>query len=62
MEYRIDGRTGNMGNRLNTAGKKIADFMALLREAVAAGREEEARACEQAELEAETAAMFREIF
>ena len=51
-----------MGNRLNAAGKKIADFMALLREAVAAGREEEARACEQAELEAETAVMFREIF
>ena len=51
-----------MGNRLNAAGKKIADFMALLREAVAVGREEEARACEQAELGAETAVMFREIF
>ena len=62
MEYRIESKTGNAGNWLNAFGKKAADLLALLRETVAAGPEEEIQACEQAELEAETAAMFREVF
>lgn len=59
MEYRIENKTGNMRNWL--AGK-IEEFMILVRETVITCREEEIRACEQAELEAETAAMFREAF
>lgn len=61
MEYRIERKTGNMRDWLDAAGKKLAGFMDLLRNADAL-REEETRACERAELEAETAAMFRELF
>lgn len=59
MEYRMESRTGNVRNWLN---RKIEDFMALVRETVITCREEEIRACERAEMEAGTAAMFREAF
>lgn len=59
MEYRIENKTGNMRNWL--AGK-IGEFMALVRDTVITCREEEIRACERTEQEAETAAMFSEIF
>ena len=59
MEYRIEKKTGNMRNWLTG---KIEEFMILVRETVITCREEEIRACERAELEAETAAMFRETF
>ena len=59
MEYRIENKTGNMRNWLTG---KIEEFMILVRETVITCREEEIRACERAELEAETAAMFRETF
>ena len=62
MEYRIERKIWNGKGWLHTAGKKAAEFMALLRESAAVSAEEEARACERAELEAETAAMFRETF
>ena len=61
MEYRIERKTGNMRDWLDAAGKKLAGIMELLRNADAL-REEETLACERAELEAETAAIFREIF
>ena len=61
MEYRFERKTGNMRDWLYTAGKKLAGFMDLLRN-TGVLREEEALACERAELEAETAAMFREAF
>ena len=59
MEYRIEKKTGNMRNWLTG---KIEEFMILVRETVITCREEEIRACERAEMEAETAAMFRETF
>lgn len=59
MEYRIENRTGNVRNWLS---RKIEDFMALVRETVITCRKEEIRACERAELEAESTVLFPEIF
>ena len=60
MEIRIAGKTGYRMNWLQAAGKKAAELMKRLEKDTEPG-EEEIRACVKAEMEAETAAMFREL-
>ncbi|QUA52215.1 hypothetical protein [Aristaeella lactis] len=60
MEIRIAGKTGYRMNWLQAAGKKAAEIMERLAKDTEPS-EEEIRACVKAELEAETAAMFREL-
>ena len=60
MEIRIAGKTGYRMNWLQGAGKKAAEIMERLAKDTEPS-EEEIRACVKAELEAETAAMFREL-
>ena len=60
MEIRITGKTGYVRNWLRAAEKKAEDFMERLWKDEEPS-EEEIRACVKAELEAETAAMFREL-
>ena len=60
MEIRIAGKTGYRMNWLQDEGKKAAEIMERLAKDTEPS-EEEIRACVKAELEAETAAMFREL-
>lgn len=59
MEYRIMRKTENTRSWLNTAEKIFGSLKEILKNPVTP--EEERRACEQAELEAEVDLLFREM-